>query len=58
MPPFINTDTKIETVAVDGNIAQSVKQTCDIEGAAGRRLAAVFTLQNQEVVLIFQAAPA
>lgn len=54
-------DTEVKTVSVDANIVQGIKDQCDIEGAAGRRLASSFLMTvaaNSLVVLIFQKAPA
>ncbi len=57
----INTDTAVESVAVDGQMESQIKAVCKIQGTLGRRLAAAFVLADgggSRVVLIFQAAPA
>ncbi len=55
MPP-INTQTKVISVAIDGDLPNNIETACDAEGLAGRRLAACFVAPGGgSVVLIFQA---
>ena len=55
--PMIATDTHVLRIQLAGDLNKTIKDTCDAQGVAGRRLAASFEFHNQ-LVLIFQAAPA
>ena len=55
--PMIDTKTHLELVPLTGDVNETIKNICDAQGVAGRRLAASFE-SHENVVLIFQKAPA